>query len=305
MPSDWPFISVDLELTNQCDTNCLMCPRSAIARPKGIMTEIAFKIISEKLVSEGSLVTFSGMGDPLSHPSVFEWIYDVRKKGGDVGIVVNPASLNKKTSRKLTEAKPNSVTISFPSIQKDIFERLCPTVSYVDALKRTLELVDLSRDKVGLRMTGITTRINENEQEQFVNFWKKHGVRCNVTACHGRGGNLGESDIYKPQFIGLESEKCGLFQFHTFVTWEGEVLACCHDLEGTTSIGNIVNDDISIITKRKREILKKPTPFTVCKQCDEPLRYCPPPQGTPPKNRKERTMFFRSINQIITSTIKH
>ncbi len=305
MPSDWSFLSVDLELTNQCDTNCLMCPRSAITRPKGIMLQSTFETLSEKLVNEGSLVTFSGMGDPLSHPSVFDWIYNIRGKSGDVGIVVNPSSLNKQISGKLIEVRPNSVTVSFPSIQKDVFEKLCPTVSYVDALRRTLELFDLSRNKVGLRVTGITTRINENEQELFVDFWKEHGVRCNVTACHGRGGNLREPDIYKPQSIGLESEKCGLFQFQTFVTWKGEVLACCHDLDGATSIGNLVNDDVTIIAERKREISKTSMPFTVCQQCDEPLRHCPPTQDTMPKNRKERTRFFRSIsNRKNKSTIK-
>ena len=128
---------------------------------------------------------------------------------------------------------------------------------------------------------------------------------CNVTACHGRGGNLGESDIYKHQSIGLESERCGLFQFHTFITWEGDVLACCHDLDGATSIGNLVNDDVTIIAERKREVLKNSMPFTVCQQCDEPLRRCPPTQDTIPKNRKERTRFFRSIRvRENTSTIK-
>jgi hypothetical protein len=305
MPSDWSFVSVDMELTNQCHANCTVCPRSAITRPKGKMAESTFETISEKLVSEGSLVTFSGMGDPLSHPSVFDWIHNIRMKGGDVGIVINPASINKQISRKLIEARPNSVTVSFPSIQKDVFEKLCPTVSYVDALRRTLELVDLSREKVGLRVTGITTRINGNEQEPFSRFWEEHGVRCNVTACHGRGGSLRESDIYKPQSIGLETETCGLFQFHTFVTWEGEVLACCHDLDGATRIGNLVNDDISKIAELKKKILKSAMPFTVCQQCDEPLRHCPPPQDTPPKNRKERTSFFRSIRALeYTSTTK-
>jgi hypothetical protein len=282
-----------------------MCPRSAITRPKGKMEESTFETIAEKLVSEGRLVTFSGMGDPLLHPSVFDWIHNIRMKGGDVNIVINPASINKQISIKLIEARPNSVTVSFPSIQQDVFEKLCPTVSYVDALTRTLELVDLFRDKAGLRVTGITTRINGNEQEQFASFWKEHGVCCNVTTCHGRGGNLRESDIYKPQSIGLESEKCGLFQFHTFVTWEGEVLACCHDLDGATRIGNLVNDDISKIAELKKQILKNSMPFTLCQQCDEPLRHCLSPKDKPPKNRKERTRFFRSIRVgEYTSTTK-
>jgi hypothetical protein len=117
-----------------------------------------------------------------------------------------------------------------------------------------------------------------------------------MTACHGRGGNLRNSDVYKLKSFGLDSGRCGLFQFHTFVTWEAEVLACCHDLTGATRIGNLIDDDVSVIAERKQNILKSSMPFPVCRQCDELLRRCPPPHGPPPKSRKERIEFFRSIS---------
>jgi MoaA/NifB/PqqE/SkfB family radical SAM enzyme len=78
MPSDWSFVSVDMELTNQCGSECIMCPREVITRPKGMMPEDVFKVVSDIFMREGSLITFSGMGDPLSHPRVFEWISDIR-----------------------------------------------------------------------------------------------------------------------------------------------------------------------------------------------------------------------------------
>jgi len=297
MPADWTFVSVDMELTNQCGSECLMCPRDGITRPKGMMSEDVFKTVSDKLVREGSLITFSGMGDPLSHPGVFEWISDIRKKNCDVGIVVNPESLTEKISQKLIESRPNSITISFPSMQKEVFEKLCPMIAFEDALKRTLELVDLSRGNTGLRITGITTKINKDESEKYVSFWKERDVRAEMTACHGRGGNLKDSDIYGPKTFGLESGRCGLFRFHTFVTWEAEVLACCHDLTGATRIGNLISDDVPVIVERKQDILKSSMPFPVCRHCDEPLRRNPPPQGQPPKSRKERWKFLRSISR--------
>ncbi len=101
MPSDWSFVSVDMELTNQCDSDCLMCPREGIIRPEGMMSEDVFNIASDRLISEGSLITFSGIGDPLSHPRVFEWVTDIRNKGSDVGVVINPESLNDGISQKL------------------------------------------------------------------------------------------------------------------------------------------------------------------------------------------------------------
>jgi len=297
MPSDWAFVSVDMELTNRCSTDCLMCPREAITRPKGLMSECVFRAVVEKLIDEGSLITFSGMGDPLSHPNVFEWICDIRKKGVDVGIVINPASLNKEISQKLVGSDPNSITLSFPSLRKSVFEKLCPKVSYDDAFKQTLELIDLAGGNVGLRVAGIITGINTGEQEEYVSFWKERGVGSGMTVCHGRGGNLSVPGVYELQSFGLESEVCGLFQFHTFVTWEGEVLACCHDLAGATRIGSLANDDVSIITERKRKVLKNSMPFPVCGQCDESLRQCQFPQGLLPEGRKERNRFFSSVRE--------
>ncbi len=297
MPSDWSSVSVDIELTNQCGIDCLMCPREGITRPEGMMSDSVFRIISDIFIREGSLITFSGMGDPLSHPRVFEWISDIRSKSCDVGIVINPASLKNGISQKLIESLPNSITISFPSAQKGVFEKLCPTVLFEDALKRTMELADQSRGKVGLRIAGITTKINSDEQKEYVKFWKERDIRADMTTCHGRGGNLNDSDIYKLKASGLDSGMCGLFQFHTFVTWEADVLACCHDLTGDTRIGNLIKDDFSVIVERKQDILKEAMTFPVCRQCDEPLRHVPPPQGSPPENRKERNRFFRSISR--------
>jgi hypothetical protein len=166
---------------------------------------------------------------------------------------------------------------------------------------------------VGLRVTGLITEINSEELEKYVSFWKGLGVSSGMTACHGRGGNLMSSDIYEPKSFGLESGRCGLFQFHTFVTWEGEVLACCHDLTGATRIANLVYDDAFVIAKRKQRTLRDLMPFSVCGQCDEPLRQAPPPQGAPPEGRKERSSFF-PFNQsgkenicqtIMTFYVKH
>ncbi|MCP5004661.1 MAG: hypothetical protein GY941_12095, partial [Planctomycetes bacterium] len=247
---------------------------------------------------EGSLITFSGMGDPLLHPKVFDWIATVRLSGGTIGVVVNPASFHGYNPRKLVDASPNSITLSFPSLEKKVFELLCPNISLSDALMRAKELIDLTRGNVGLRIVGILTDINRGEADQFAGFWKDLGVESSMVACHGRGGNLSLRGICVPEFPEIENKRCGLFSFHTFVTWEGEVLACCHDLKGSTRIGSLLTEDVSLISERKRSLNKMDTlPFCVCQQCDEPLRHCVIPEGAPPVGKKERKRFFRKISR--------
>jgi len=42
MSSDWSFMSVDIELTNQYGSECLMCPREDITRLKGVMSRKSY-----------------------------------------------------------------------------------------------------------------------------------------------------------------------------------------------------------------------------------------------------------------------
>ncbi|WP_169703755.1 radical SAM protein [Candidatus Kuenenia stuttgartiensis] len=251
MPSEWAFVSVDMEIANICRAECLLCPRDSITRQTGIMSEETFKAISEKLVREGSLITFSGMGDPLSHPMVFEWIRELRGSGGDVGIVVNPASLGDTISPALVQARPNVITLSFPQLEKRCFWNIVPGTPYDQAIARAMELINLSAGNVGLRITGIRTEMNQDEHEAYERFWRGVGIPSSMVACHGRGGNVRAPGVYERRDYGTKTGNCGLFRYHTFITWEGNVLACCHDLTGAALLG------ISLTAKYAKSLPQK------------------------------------------------
>jgi hypothetical protein len=292
---DWSFVSVDLELTNLCENRCAVCPREALVRPRGVMDPQTFSEIARALGEQKSLVSFSGMGDPLLHPLLFDFCRELKGRGADVYVLANVGSLARYADpESLVLAGPNSIAVSFPSSRKEVFHRLCPGVSFEQALEATRTLIRLARGRVSIRVSGIRTRINTDEGADFVRFWKTEGVRADLADCHSRGGNLVDSDLYIPCNVGLPSGRCGLFAFHTFVTWQGDVLACCHDLAGETRLGNLLEEGPEEIGKRKAEILKEGRMFELCSRCDEPLRHCAVPAGPRPTNRRARRRFFRS-----------
>ena len=122
------------------------------------------------------------------------------------------------------------------------------------------------------------------------------GVGSSMTVCHGRGGNLRVPGVYELQSFGLESGKCSLFQFHTFVTWEGEVLACCHDLTGATLIGSLANDDVSVIAERKRKVLKNSMPFR-CAGNVTNLKTVSIPSRFTAGRKKGKEQIFSSVRE--------
>lgn len=295
--NDWFFVSVDLELTNICKNRCLFCPHDNITRPQGMMARDTFKRVAELLAGEQRLITLSGIGDPLMHPDLLNMISTLREMKSDVGIVVNPASLNIELIDGLINSRPNVINISFPSIKKDVFEKLCPEIEFNHALELTRILINKSKGKVGIRIFGILTEINSDEAESFFRYWQLHGnISTKMSKCHGRGGNLNVPGIYTPYSSAESLRQCGLFAFHTFIAWNGDVPACCHDLTGETGTGNILSDGIENIINEKRKILSRLRMFDLCKKCDEPLRTCNLPTGNPPETRRERNKFFRKLS---------
>ena len=266
------FFSVDLELTNLCENKCLMCPRDAIKRTRGLMDEETFTQIISILKKRKPLVTLSGMGDPLRHPLCLEYVRRLREEMIPAGLVVHPLSLLKSGIMEgLKKARPNQVLVSFPSSRKDMFESLCPDISFNTALEAVKTLLRLSKGKFGVRVSGLMTQINSDEKKEYVRFWQDLGVHAWIRTCHGRGGNLKDSSIYRRKKSGPDNSPCSLFLFHSFITWEGEVLACCHDLTGETRLCNI-RDGADEIISNKQKILSKSPLFDLCKVCDEPLR---------------------------------
>jgi len=253
-------LSFDVELTNICYNACRMCPREKIKRPSGLMDFGTFKTIVDSLKAKKPLITFSGMGDPLLHPDYDKFIVFVRDHNIDIGMVINPNSLNNEHIERIIEVKPNSVLISFPSIKKEVFEYLCPKITIENALEIIEIFVEKARNKIGIRIGGILTALNSDESEGFISFWKSKKVNAFMPKCHSRGGNLTDLRIYSLEnYKKVNNHPCSLYKFHTFIDWQGNVLACCHDLTGETKIGNILNG-WDVIQREKEKSLEK-NPF--------------------------------------------
>jgi hypothetical protein len=291
------LVSLDLEITNQCRNECAMCPRDRITRPRGFMTDETLDRVIRELRPGSVLVTLSGMGDPLAHPAFDVFMGRLRSAGLDVGAVVHPASIRDAgILTRLLEAGPNQVTLSFPSVRREAFERLCPSISFDDALHAARRLITAAKGRCGVRVSGLATRLNPDEGETFKIFWKGEGIHAWWLACHGRGGHLHAPDIYRPGTGGPDpASGCSLLRYHGFVTWQGNMLACCHDLEGSTLLGNIMLSSLHDILSRRDEAARTGPAFSLCRACDEPLRSATPPHGILPEDRRARKKFFRRL----------
>lgn len=296
------LVSVDVELTNVCGNRCAMCPRKAITRTAGMMAESTFAALMRFLEGSRCLVTFSGMGDPLRHSGLVDFVARVREAGHETGVVAHPASLKNINNgsgglEHMLINAPNSITVSFPSVRRDVFHRLMPDTDFEEAFEQVLML----REKCSatVRVSGILTSLNVNEEEEYRAFWNEYAIPAWVTKCHSRGANLDAGLLPGRGERGLSNGICSLFRFHSFVSWEGDILACCHDLAGDTRISNV----FALETYRELESLKSSLvmhgsrpPFPLCRKCDEPLRNITLSALPSDGGRRKRKKFFSKMD---------
>ncbi len=292
MQSEWTFFSVDVELTNICGENCRMCPRERLRRPIGFMSEEVFERVLALAHRFSSRITFSGFGNPTLHPRWGEYLDLVRAAGLPAGLVLHPGTLDGETLEELRQHPPSHMEISFPSIDPQWFARLCPNSEFVTALQRVEMLHRLNLAPmvcVGLEMPG-----RPESAKEYRDFWKKRGIRSRIFPCHSRGGHLQDRDLLRAKPVHCMS--CGLLAVHGFIAWNGEVLACCHDLDGTTRFGSVVDDSPEDIASRKAALAVDP-PWQQCPRCDEFRKGWLLPTGPCPDSPEARGRYLAGLTK--------
>jgi hypothetical protein len=281
---DWTFLSADVELTNRCNENCAMCPRHCLQRPQGAMSQEVFTRVLEVLTKFNSRITFSGFGNPLLHPAWTDCIDQARAAGLPAGLVLHPSTLSREAIALLARHPPSHLEISFPSVDAAMFSRLCPRADFALAVQQVVQLRHLDIAPlvcVGLQMPG-----NAQSAKQYRAFWQAYGIGTRFFPCHSRGGHLQDASLVSAKPARCRS--CGLLAIHAFVAWNGDLLACCHDLTGETCIGNLCTDDPIVLAERKASFAAEGPSWPSCRSCDEFRKDWPLPQGDCPHDPAER-----------------
>lgn len=295
MDDRWPFFSVDIELTNECGIACAFCPRKAMSRPRGFMSIEALERIIGKLGWAGSRITFSGMGNPLLHPDWEEAVRIVHRQGLSSGLVLPAAGIDPATIGRLTGSPPSRLEISLPTCDPAAFPRLVPIGDFDTTMGMVRKLTENLRGRIPITFVAVRTGENPGEEIAAREFARSFGVLWRVAACHSRGRNLEAENLVTS--ASTTGARCGLFSFHSFITWEGNLLACCHDLDGSTVLGNLLRDDVKSLAMVKTGMVDGGMPFPLCSPCDEPGKAFPAASGAFPESGKDASRFLRRLGK--------
>ncbi len=107
-----------IEITNDCNLNCKMCPRNVLKVPFKHMDFGVYKKVVDRLDGVNTL-TLTGWGEPFYYDKIFDCISYAKKKGIKVKLTTNGVLLNDKKIGDIFNSKLDEITFSIDHIKGD------------------------------------------------------------------------------------------------------------------------------------------------------------------------------------------
>ncbi len=270
----------DLEASGACNLACPFCPRDQLP-PVGLMSEDTFnRFLDHVPLGVSDSLAFVGIGEPTLNRQLPDFIRRARTrypKLMNTWVTTNGTLLNPRVLPPLLEAGLHTLDVSFNGIERATYERMMLGANYEKVLANlayAAEEIERSNSDTCLQVNFIVTEENGHEEEQIKAFWRARGItRFRVQYMHNRAGLTDLEGMTSVDAPGLACRSCQVFDVIQFITWEGDVLYCCHDIPRGEKIGNVRNDTWADIELRKRRIAREGHWPSMCAACTDPQRH--------------------------------
>jgi len=290
-------IAVDIEVTNRCNAHCAMCPREAV-RDLGMMNEEVFARVLERCAEYGRIKNFSfaGLGEPLLHPRLVDWVSKAKAAGLTVSVVTNGALLTRAMAHALVGAGLDNLNVSVGGYSKETYERVQRGLSFERVRENLLGAIEVARGtscKVNLHISPAPE--TQEERDEIIRYWERHGIdycfeftraanrggllrleRSPATPtssrghCHRRAINiehlLQPSPSEKRQIAARSRFQCAIKSLMTFIGWRGEVYLCCNDFRKEVAVGHVRTHAIEQTNAAKDALSLSELPM--CRACN-------------------------------------
>lgn len=280
---------IEFEVTNHCNFQCLMCKTGVgtSTRSRGYMTDEIYHKVIEEIKNYPVALKFVGQGEPVLHPKLIEYIRIAKENNIIVHLTTNGSLLDKAMMLEIIDAQLDSIKFSFQGVDAEGYSQLRQKDNFEDLLSKIEMLYQLRGDAKYPYITIGTSVINESE-EKVQKFRSRCEKICDKVEIGITTLEFIDLDKIKNEKAKREIEEIQNYQnqikkryvccpqiFDTIaVRWNGDITACCADLDGVMTLGNISSKSIrecwnSPMENKYREILSKCEyeKLELCKDC--------------------------------------
>jgi len=274
--------TLNIELTNVCDLNCVMCRKSK--REKGFMSRELLSDILEDAGEAGvEQVALHTVGESILHPEIGNMIKTCKKLDFYVYIDVNGNSLDKGKAKQLIESGLDSIKFSVDAASPGTYSRIRRGGDFGKVYENMRYLRHL-RDKNKSRMKIFTLFIISKDNIHELDAFKKAmaGVvdEIQYNVLNNAAGRMPVElfneikgvDLSVPNKTGL----CANPWTRLVITWDGRVSMCCIDFDMDMCVGEYKRGNLLDIWngkaawKVREAMIEKKTDELpmICRGCD-------------------------------------
>jgi len=239
--------TVSIEITNNCNNQCLICPHGHnLIRDKGYMDSSLFrKIIKYFEAYKNIIIELHGIGEPLLHPLLPDFISYCTQKGLFTSICTNAILLNAKMSEKLFKSGIKKIVVSLET--KENYERIRCINIYDKVLENVISIVDTYPS---IEVEVFMISLEGDDPLEFNKFAKQFGNRkitFNSFCASDWCGKIPFEGLVKKNGVHVKKIICPLFQSYCSIDFNGNVRHCYLDFNSEKTYGDLNDGDFESI----------------------------------------------------------
>lgn len=274
------FRKIYLEISNLCNLNCAFCPGTQ--RPGKRMSEAEFAALLPKLRPWTDYLYFHLMGEPLSHPSLAQFLSLAGGQGFRVILTTNGTLLKEQEKNLLTAPALHKINISLHA-----FEANDIPMSFHQYLEQCFSFGQSAQGNVltvyRLWNQGGADMLNQEILDTMAAFFPKpwqterRGTRIGDRVYL----EYGEKFDWPSMSAAAHSGKiaCYGLRDQIGVLCDGTVVPCCLDHDGELALGNLFQESLEEILEKPRAkaiysgFQNKTAAEELCRRCGYARRF--------------------------------
>jgi len=281
-----PFI-YHIEPTDRCNYSCSFCyhgyPSLSSQRPSGFLTIENFSKIVEEMDSLKPMRRYLALslgGEPLLHKDFPDMVRIANEKGFRPLFASNGRLLLPEVTDRLVRAGQWHAMIDFSSIPEVFDKHRGGRGDFEIVLKNLRYLVSVVKEYPHTHSVSLMDMSHYGGKYRDGTL---DDIRSLFPSELPRNIAFGKVDFHNAcGLLGANFEKkmyriCPYPWVQMAIAWNGDVVACCRDIEGKTILGNVLKNSIMEIWRSKTYVLfrknlrnRKPEKNAACARCDMP-----------------------------------
>ena len=256
------FKFIYVETTNICNLSCSFCPKTK--RPFGFMSVKSFRFIAKECKKHTDYINLHVMGEPTIHPKLAEILEAANKEELHVKITTNGTTIH----------EVHHLLLNSPSVYKIVFSLHSLEGNGHNAQTKYIEHIcnfikDASRQGIicCLRLWNLGVDGQNNLNDFMIQFIEDFfDIKVVLNPCYLQKDLLLAENVFlqfgdkfdwpeeaTSQEGALDSSGfCYGLRTHMAILWDGTVIPCCLDNDGTIMLGNILEQSIEEIVQSSR-----------------------------------------------------